>query len=726
MTIIRLGNKNRDMNSHELVELISQKVPPEVQISELRNTYPIGVIRGDQFSIGSLSGEPGQSLKIDINPRSPYFMKGQDFNGASGIGGIVKILMEGRGMRLPEIKELFGNYLDDSPSFVRDQEAPPPIINPSLRQQITMNTPFDSEHLYLNADGEILCIVRRYNMRDGAGNPVMDDHGKPKKEFRQFTGNNPYPKMPDVRPLYNIPNISASDKVIWVEGEKCADALNELGFTATCTMGGAGMLSRKSASQFDFSPLHGKELTIWPDNDTAGKKVAELIQDLAMNAGARSVTMLTPPAGKPERWDAADAIAENFDIGNFLNTKIKHVKKTINLLDESLLIKRFQGQAPEQKFLIGDTLPLGVPIIFSAAGDAGKGMMTLDLAMKVSSGQPMTSAFGDNITEFGNTIIFTAEDDEGEMHRRIERLDPNNSRFDYEHEIRIVSLPNVGGVFPILQETSDGYKTSIEFEKIYEQILQMNNLKLIVFDPLASFVHADVNSDPAAGAALTGLLAQVATETGASVMMCHHMTKIKDDVAVASPEQARNMIRGTSALVDGVRCAFAIWQVDEATGRRRCQDLGIEYQRNRCFDGAVVKSNGPARRDIRHFVRDMYSGLLEDKSEDISRLHSGSNREIKKDALFAWIATCEREGRALTQQSGADAILQRMSADPDAPRTLDNCTQRMVDGIVRELLAEGRIGKYSFSRSGGRKWLGTTDGDMSRGEYEASTATENV
>ena len=726
MSIIRLGNTNRELNSHQLVELISEKVPPEVQIDALRDTYPNGVIRGDQFSIGSLSGEAGQSLKIDINPRSPYFMKGQDFNGASGIGGIVKILMEGRGMRLPEIKELFGNYLDNTPGFVRDVEAPPPIINPSLRQQISVNTPFDSEHLYLNSDGEILCMVRRYNMRDGSGNPVMDDHGKAKKEFRQFTGNNPYPKMPDVRPLYNIPNISASDKVIWVEGEKCADALNEMGFTATCTMGGAGMLSRKSSSQFDFSPLHGKELVIWPDNDNAGKKVAELVQDLAMNAGARSVTMLTPPAGKPERWDAADAIAESFDIGNFLNTTIKHTKRSINLLDDSLLINRFEGQAPEQKFLIGDTIPLGVPIIFSAAGDAGKGMMTLDLAMKVASGQPMSNAFGSEITEFGNAIIFTAEDDEGEMHRRIERLDEENARFNYEHELRIVSLPNVGGVFPILQETHDGYKTSVEFEKIYAQIIQMNNLKLIVFDPLASFVHADVNSDPAAGAALTGLLAQVATETGASVMMCHHMTKIKDDVAVSSPEQARNMIRGTSALVDGVRCAFAIWQVDESTGRRRCQDLGIEYQRNRCFDGAVVKSNGPARRDIRHFVRDMHSGLLEDRSDDITRLHSGSNREIKKDALFVWISTCEREGRALTQQSGADAILQRMSADPDAPNTLDNCTQRMVDGIVRELLSEGRIGKYSFSRSGGRKWLGTTDGDMSRGEYEATTATENL
>ena len=127
------------------------------------------------------------------------------------------------------------------------------------------------------------------------------------------------------------------------------------------------------------------------------------------------------------------------------------------------------------------------------------------------------------------------------MHRRIDRLDIDGSRSSYEHELQIVSLPNnVGGVFPILQETHDGYRTSDEFDKIYEQILQMKNLKLIVFDPLASFVHADVNADPAGGYALTGLLAQIATETGASVIMCHHMTKVKEDLVVSTPEQARN------------------------------------------------------------------------------------------------------------------------------------------------------------------------------------------
>jgi 5S rRNA maturation endonuclease (ribonuclease M5) len=723
MNIVNFGNKKQPMSSRELVDLISERVPAQKQIDILRDTYPNGVMRGNLFTIGSLHGEPGKSLKIDINPRSPYFMKGQDFNGSDGVGGIVKIMMEGRGMKLSEIKEYFEDYVSDTRPV---DESLQPVINTELKEQININTPFDSEHRYLNAHGEILCLVRRYNTVDQEGNPVLDGHGKPKKEFRQFTGQSTYPRMPDVRPLYNIPNILASDKIIWVEGEKCADALNDLGYTATCTMGGAGMLSRKSANLFDFSPLQDKELIIWPDNDSAGKKVAELVQDLAMNANAKSVTMLTPPRGKPERWDVVDAIAEQFNINEFLNTNIKQVKKNINLLDESLLVNRFVGQAPEQKFLIGETLPLGVPIIFSAAGDAGKGMMTLDLAMKVSNGKSMSTAFGGLINEYGNTIIFTAEDDEDEMHRRVERLDMDNHRNNFEHELRIVSLPNVGGVFPIMQETHEGYRTSDEFDKLYEQIKQMTNLKLIVFDPLASFVHADVNADPAAGAALTGLLAQIATETGASVIMCHHMTKIKEDLVVSSPEQARNMIRGTSALVDGVRCAFALWQVDEATGRRRCQDLGIDYQRNRCFDGAVVKSNGPANRAIRHFIRDMHSGLLVDRSDDIQRLHSGTNREIKKTALYNWIINCEDQGRAMTQQSGADALLQRMMSDADAPKVLNNSTQRILDGLVRDLIQEGMIAKYSFSVSGGRKWLGACDGPMSRGEYEASTARDNV
>ena len=280
---------------------------------------------------------------------------------------------------------------------------------------------------------------------DGSGAPILDTHGKPKKEFRQFTGDNPYPRMPDVRPLYNIPNILASDTVIWVEGEKCADALNNLGYTATCTMV-QGMLTKKSASQYDFSPLQGKELILWADNDNAGKKLAELVQELALNANVKSVKMLTLPRGKPERWDVADAISEGFDINEFLNTTSNFTRQNINLLDDSLLVSRFVGLAPEQKFLVDGTFPLGYQSYYQQRVMQGKGMLTLDLAMKVTGAFPMRNSFGGNVTEFGNVVIFTAEDDEAEMHRRIERLDPNNERFEYENEL-VVSLPNVGGVF---------------------------------------------------------------------------------------------------------------------------------------------------------------------------------------------------------------------------------------------------------------------------------------
>ena len=679
MSVVRFGNTIS--SSNDIVEEISRKVPKGEQIRILQDTFPAGRVHGKTFYIGSLLGDPGQSLKINIDTASQHFMQGQDFNGGVGIGGIVKILIEARGMKLPEIKEMFASYLDSTgPEIVRNNA---PIENP-IRPQYNSNSPYDAEYVYTNADGEVLVSVRRYNVKDIAGNPMLNTKGKPKKEFRPFVEGSPYSKFPDIRPLYNIPNVLASDRVIWVEGEKCADALNDVGYTATCTIGGAGALTKKTAHQFDFSPLQNKELILWPDNDPAGKKLADLIQDFALAAGAKSVTMLTPPMGKPEGWDASDALSEGYNIENFVNTKAKITKTNINLLDESFLVSRFAGAAPEQKFLIDGTFPLGVPILFAAAGDAGKGMMTLDMGMKIASGKPMTNTFGGLVKEFGNVVIFTAEDDEAEMHRRVERLDPFEERHGYNHDLKIVSLPNVGGVFAIMNESNGEFGTTAEFEKIYEQILQMSNLKLIVFDPLASFVHADVNADPAAGAALTGLLARMATETGASVLVCHHMTKIKDNAVIKTPEEARNLIRGTTALVDGVRSSFAMWQVDAQRGKKTCERLGLPYQRNSCFDGAVVKSNGPASRNVRHFVRDPMTGLLNDRTEEIKSLNSGTVLEMKLDAMADWIIHCEREGVALTHMSGNNGVHKR-SEDADAPEILQGIGKQTLEGYVRSL-----------------------------------------
>ncbi len=714
-----------------LIEEISKKVPEEVQIEALTSTFPNGVFNGKVFCIGSLKGEIGKSCKIDT-ASGFNFMKGKDFNRGDKIGGIVKILMEGRNMTLPQIKDFFAQYLDDNKYIQNIPSNPFKDLNKAKDLKKTkikydINTPFDYEHKYLDKDNKVLAIVRRYNLKDENNNLIVDVDGKPKKEFRQFIPDCSYPKLPEKRPLYNIPNILKSKKVIWVEGEKCADALNSVGFTATCHIGGAGMLTKNSEDKYDFSQLENKEVLVWGDNDTSGKKLADFVKELALKNGAKSVAILNPPPNKPQKWDAADAINDkNFNVKDFINDIKVKAQKSINLLDDSLLISRFSETAPRQKFLVENVMPLGVPALFSASGDSGKGMMTLDLAMKISSGNSLQSAFGGQISEFGNTIIFTAEDDEAEIHRRVTRLDPNNDRLKYQHKMQIIPLPNYGGVFPIMKQSSDkSYHTGEEFEKYYEQILQIDNLKLIVFDPLASFVHADVNADPAAGAALMGLMAKISTETGATVLLCHHMAKFKDNDPPKTPEEARQLIRGTSALVDGVRFAYSIWSVSVKEGKSRAKSLNMTYTRNGFFDGAVVKSNGPADRNIRKFVRDNETGLLNDFSDVFEDMDSDTEKQIRINALYDWIKKCENEGNALTQKASTNNILERLD-DYDSPICLRGLKQSSINNYCRELTQSNKIAKFKITRSGPKIWLGVKGGLMDRGEYIPTTASDNV
>ena len=731
MNIKRFGN-----SSKEVAERISSEVPRHIQLSTLIETYPEGIRRGNDFMLGSLRGERGQSLRINIDLNSPWFLSGKDFESGDGVGGISKILKEGRGWSIEETAEYFQDHLPQ-----RFMPAPENIIKPnnpqnfqvtnttagfqqpeqkSVKPTIGPGTPFENEYTYTDEHGEVLVTVRKYFDKSETGDLILDSTGKPKKQFRQFM--NGRQGIPEPRPLYNIPNILTSDTVIWVEGEKCADALSQLGYVATCTIGGSGMLSENTASKFDFTPLRNKNVILWPDNDAAGKRLAGIVEAQAKEAGAKSTLMLQIPASKEEKWDAADAIEQEFNVDAFIKSHESKVKKPISLLDDSLLIdKYFVGSAPEQKFLIGDTIPLGVPVVFAAAGDSGKGMMTLDLAMKVASGASMQNSFGGLVAEHGDAIILTAEDDKDEMHRRISRLDPQKYREHYDHKLRILPLPNLGGVFPVMQKIDNSYEMGAEFARVYEQMLTMTRLKLIVIDPLASFVHADVNADPAAGAAFMGMLAQMATETGATVMVNHHMAKIKDDKPIKTPEEARNAIRGTSAIVDGVRAAFAVWPVGETVGKQRCKDLNIPYTRNGVFDGAVVKSNGPANRDFRHFIRNPNTGLLEDRSQDIIAVKFSQTVRNRLALIFQFIQERELSGHPVTKGGNTDGLHEMVRIAPDDDMTaanlrLMNLSEETFKKDVTKLQNTNRIGQYKITRSGPKKFLGVVGGTLHNNE----------
>ena len=163
---------------------------------------------------------------------------------------------------------------------------------------------------------------------------------------------------------------------------------------------------------------------------------------------------------------------------------------------------------------------------------------------------------------------------------------------------------------------------------------------------------------------------------------------------------------------------FAVWQVDEGVARTRCTNLGITYTRNAVFDGAVVKSNGVANRDIRHFIRNPNNGLLEDRSEDIRSIIGSEVVRNRIEYVFRFIETQEQAGVYMTHDGNIDGVWATIKATPDTNINAANLRDEngnkrtTIKNTVTALLQAGRIGQYKRSDKGKKQFLGVVGGDL--------------
>ena len=114
---------------------------------------------------------------------------------------------------------------------------------------------------------------------------------------------------PAPRPLYGLDRLAArpAAPVLVTEGEKAADAAGLLFPELVCVTSQGGS---KAPGRSDWKPLHGRRVTIWPDNDEPGAGYAAKVAELVTAAGAESVRTVEVPADWPKRWDLADALPD--------------------------------------------------------------------------------------------------------------------------------------------------------------------------------------------------------------------------------------------------------------------------------------------------------------------------------------------------------------------------------------------------------------------------------
>ncbi|WP_353286502.1 AAA family ATPase [Wolbachia endosymbiont (group A) of Crataerina pallida] len=642
---------------------------------------PRGTFRGDKFYVGDLKGNQGKSMIVELTGSKAGLW--HDFSTGEG-GDIFDLWAAVTG------KNQFTDTIEDIAKWIGYSE-----------KNNTLGQPTASWNYYDESD-QVIATVYRYNTDSG-------------KRYLPFDVKRSSFTLPETRPLYNIPGIMKSDKVILVEGEKCADALIEQGITATTAMLGANAQIEKT----DWSPLKGKHVIIWPDNDEPGKQYAEKVVKKLTFLGVLSLTLLEIPDNKPKGWDSADGIEEKMNIPEFIenNSKKIIVKQFLNIQEWS--VERFIGPVPEQKFLVEGLFPLGVTSILAAMGDTGKGMLLLDLALKVASRKDQPCGFGPLVTEHGSVVIFSAEDDMSEIHRRLERLDSQCERLKYKDRLFIVPLPNVSGSLTIIKSVSGKViETSPEFESITKQLNKIKDLKLIVFDPLASFVHADLNTDPAVGDYLMSLLSDLAGSTGASIITAHHMRKPKSEKPISTVEQARDAIRGTSALVNGVRCSYAFWSVEDAAKPTIFKSIGESVRQNALFYGAIVKANGLADRTLRTYLRNEETGLLEDITERL-RIKNMNEKDSKQHLITA-ITRAAISGHPFTHTGSTGVYKQRHRL----PEEFHSIGRDRMERIVQELLQTRKLVKGMATGSKEDKWLDIPSGPFARGVGKFSCGAE--
>lgn len=365
----------------------------------VRYLFPRARLQAQDARVGDLSGTKGESLSISLARDETC---GRWIDHATGDRGDCFALYA-RVHNLDPRRE-FATVLAECDQWAGGAPAP----RAEVRHTVEAARPAEPEpertleakYVYRDKAGRKVCEVNRWALSNG------------KKTFAVPGG------MPSPRPLYGLDRWHASEAVVIVEGEKCVDALASVGIDATSLMGGANTTIEKT----DLTPLAGKTVVLWPDADDPGRKLMAGLEGPLQALGC-TVRRITPPAAKPVGWDAADAVAEGFDVAGFLAAPVEPPRPRLPILDVPGLLS-----VPDPTWIIdGWVIDDGASVWYGPA-KTFKTFNVLDMALSVACGvewrgnatvqQPVLYLLGEGMGTFKYRVhVWLAKRSEGRQAR---------------------------------------------------------------------------------------------------------------------------------------------------------------------------------------------------------------------------------------------------------------------------------------------------------------------
>lgn len=399
------------------------------------------------------------------------------------------------------------------------------------------------------APAERTALVTTYDYVDASGALLfqscrfVDPAGK--KTFRQRRPDQGkwLWSLGDLAPvLYHLPSVLAAVEsgrsVFVVEGEKDADALTDLGFTATTNPMGAGKWRPWMSES-----LKRADVVILPDNDEPGRAHAEEVAASLTAQGATVRVVVLP--NLPDKGDVSDWLAA----GGTLDALGELIAKTRRWSPDPRNQTRWRL---DELWANDDVMRPPPPIVprlawagrstlVAAREKAGKSTLTGFITASVSNG----SDFLGEPCQQGIVLVIGLEEFIGDTARRLRQFGADPTK-----------------VYLVDRFANDPAQRPAEFRAHIAAV----SPTLIIVDSLTAYSHGQIQDDNNATqmAKVVQPLTDAVHQSGAALVLIHHASK------------ATGKSRGSTAITAAVDvvCEFEIPDEDADPTLRRVRSVG--------------------------------------------------------------------------------------------------------------------------------------------------------
>lgn len=289
----------------------------------------------------------------------------------------------------------------------------------------------------------------------------------------------------------------------------------------------------------------------------------------------------------------------------------------------------FTSPPPPQEWLVDRLIPMGCVTAGLAEGGTGKSFTMLQLAEATTHGSKKWWTTEERELRRGGVVYVAAEDTLDVIRRRLfairmrwisrmsktlkgKALNDAIEARDTETRKHLHFAPIVGKDIHLIDTTTGEVRQGPGVDRLIENLRTVDDLVLMVLDPLSRLHGGDENSN-SVSTALINAAERIAQEFGCAVIVLHHVSK----QAASDKNASAHAGRGGSALGDGARSVLRFLPVEprEIDNKLKLLRQGEPIGMGEVADGNVIRivhaknSYGPRQKDI-FLLRDRETGEL--------------------------------------------------------------------------------------------------------------------